>query len=480
MDLSRLSTEEKLEALRLLEAKDFIEKENVLDTQVLNEPQKKFYQSKAIIRLFCGGNGSGKSRALLHELTRTHLRCHEHRNVDNINRTWFFMPDLKKVEEYLSELKKICPPSKFPQTDRLGTPNIRRLLWKDGSVTTFYSYEQDSMVAEGANLDAVFWDEPPPRSLFIAAYRGLRSNPDHFMVFGLTPISEPWIYTELYLPAVNKEDPSKEVILASTYDNKANLSEVWLENFKNSLSDDEIRVRLYGEFASLQGRVFKEFNRQTHVVKHKPWPNDWPVWLCVDPHSRKPSTAVWAGVTKDEELVVLEEASAEGIQELGELINRIEERHKWRVVSRIIDNSGSARDWSGSTAIDIFKKKCNLSFRPVSNDEKDVDEGIFRLKELFRLEKLPDGRTEPRLYVMENCKKTIQDLEMYGWQESRNPEKTGLKEAPKKVWDDYVDPLRYIVMQRPRFRAEGGIISYGSGYSKSKRSPLWDKLIGSE
>lgn len=479
MDLSKLTLEEKLEALRLLEQKELLSKELILDNQVLNSPQRKFYQSKARIRLFCGGNGSGKSRALLHELVRVHLRKHDYRNVENINRTWFFMPDLKKVEDYLSELKKVCPPSKFPDTDRMGTPNIRRLIWPNKTVTTFYSYEQDSMAAEGSNIDAAFFDEPPPRSVYIATYRGLRSNPDHFIVFGLTPISEPWIYTELYQPAINKEDPSKEVILATTFDNRDNLSEDWIENFKNSLTEDEQRVRLYGEFAALQGRVFKEFNRRTHVVMQKPWPKDWPVYICIDPHSRKLSTAVWLGVTKDDELIVLEEAFADGIQELGDKINQIEKQRGYYVVSRIIDNSGSARDWSGNTAIEILRKNCGLSFRPVSNEEKDVDQGIFKIREALRLKDLPDGRKEPTLYVMDNCRGVIQDFELYGWQESRHPEKYGVKESPKKVNDDYIDPIRYLLMQRPRHRVGGDIISYGSGYTKANRSSsLWNKLTG--
>lgn len=470
MDLSKLTLEEKLEALRLLEQKELLSKELILDNQVLNPPQIKFYQSTARVRLFCGGNGSGKSRALLHELVRTHLRRHEYRNVDNINKTWFFMPDLKKVEDYLSELKKVCPPSKFPETDRMGTPNIRRLIWPNKTVTTFYSYEQDSMAAEGSNIDACFFDEPPPRNLYIASYRGLRSNPDHFVVFGLTPISEAWIYNELYLPAINKEDPSKDVILASTWDNRANLSEDWIEDFKNSLTEEEQRVRLYGEFAVLQGRVFKEFSRTTHVVKTKPFPKDWPVYVCVDPHSRKLSTALWVGVTKDDELVVLNEAAADGIQELGEMINRVEKEGGYNVVSRLIDNSGSSRDWSGNTAIEILRNKCGLYFRPVTNEEKDVDESIFRIRQLLKPDKLPDGRVEPRLYIMDRCRGLISDMELYGWKNNRNPEKSGISEKVNKINDDYIDPLRYIIMQRPRHQFSRGIISYASGYTKPKPS----------
>ena len=479
MDLTKLTTEEKLEALRLLEHQELIDKEKCLEKVKLHDRQLKFHVSPARIRMFCGGNASGKTFTILHELVHTHLKTHPYRPVDEINHTWFIVSDFKKVPDYIRELRKVCPPSQFPEEDRLGSPSIRKLKWKDGGTTTFYSHEQDPMILEGMSFDALWIDEPPPRGLYIAAYRGLRNNPQHFVVMALTPISEPWLYTDIYQPGINGENKNIEVFVSTVYENSHNLSAEWLKQFEGSLSEEEKRVRLYGEFASLQGRVFKEFSRATNVVRTKPWPSDWPVWVCIDPHSRKPSTAVWAGMTKDDELVILEEASAEGIQELGELINRLEERHKWRVVSRIIDNSGSARDWSGSTAIDILRTKCNLSFRPVSNEEKNVEEGIFRIKSLLRPEITNNGTKEPKLFIMENCRKVIQDFELYGWKDSRHPEKSGVSEAPKKINDDFIDPVRYIVMQRPKHRWSYDTISYARGYTKSsKQKSIWDKLTG--
>lgn len=450
--MSSESLLQKAELLRLLKAKELLKKEKSMDRLVLNEPQSAFHRSMARIRLFFGGNGSGKSFAGLHELAHTHLKTHPFRDVSSIHKTWFFTPDLKKVEDFIEELKKIVPPSKFPHIDKLGTPNPRRLIWQNGEWTTFFSYEQDSSAAESTNIDAVFFDEPPPRNTYVAAYRGCRSNPNHFLCFFMTPLDEPWIYTDLYLPSVRGEAKHIEVIMGSTLANKANLSSAWIDEFSSSLSEEEKRVRLHGEFAVLQGRVFKEFSRHEHVVKWKPWPHEWPVWVAMDPHTRKPSTALWIGVTKDEELVVLDEASALDVIQLGEKIKKIEAERKFRIVSRRIDNSASGSGWEeNTTAIDLLRDKCGLHFNPMRAEEKAVDESIYKIKALLMEEKLASGLGKPRLFFMENCKEMITQMELYGWRDNRHPEKSGVSEKVKKVNDDFIDPLRYIVMSRPRF-----------------------------
>jgi len=479
MNLDHLSAQEKLEVLKLLKQKELLQREKALDEVKLNVPQTDFHQSKARIRLFAGGNGSGKTFALIHELVRTHLQRHQFRDTSNHMRTWLMTPDLKKAEDYLDIIKKICPPSQLPQTDKLGTPNLRRLTWPNGSTTTIYSFEQDSMAAEGTNFDALFWDEPGPRQMYIAAYRGLRSNPDHFVCMALTGVDEAWIYQDIYLPGINRTNLNIHVTIASTYDNKENLSEAWIVQFKSTLTEDEQKVRIHGGFAVMTGRVFKEFDRRTHVVKQKPWPVDWPVWCCIDPHTRKQSVALWAGVTKDDELVVLDEAEADNIEELGIMINQIEKGHKWNVVSRAIDNSGNSSDWAGNTAVDILREKCGLRFSAVTQEEKSVDESIYRIKQLLRKEKLLNGKEEPRLFFMENCTATITEMEMYGWKNDRNPEKTGTSEKIKKVNDDHIDPLRYIVMKRPVHSFSYDTISYSNGYTKANsKSSLISKLLG--
>lgn len=430
--------------------------------------QAAFFKSSATVRMLCGGNGIGKTTAIVIELLYTHLKQHPDpkRDLDKTNHSWVIIPGYDKVEDYWREIQRWCPPSKLPETDKLGTSVIRRLRWKNGNTTTFYSMDQEPLKLEGTNFDALFLDEPPPRNLYIAAYRGLRNNPNYFICFACTPISEPWLYTEVYLPGVSGRDPNIAIFQGSTYEN-AYLSKSFIEDFRSRLTDDEVKVRIYGEFAALQGRVFKEFSRQKHVIADQPWPEEWPVWCGIDPHTRKPNSAIWVGVTPEDNYVVIKELQVEGIHELAASILSIEKRYNFKVINRRIDNSGSALDWSRGSAVE-YLTKANVRVSPMRNREKNLEDGIHRISQLLKGDRVSSnndtieggGKFIPRLKFFKSCERLIEDMELYCWHDSRNPERSGVMEKPRKIHDDMIDPLRYVLISKPTFNGLMDPISY--------------------
>lgn len=382
--------------------------------------------------------------------------------TNSVGHSWFFIPGFDKVEDYWQELKRWCPPSKLPHPNKMGSSSIKRFEWTNKTYTTCYSHDQDSAKAESTNIDALFCDEPPPRSLWIAAYRGLRSNPDYFTVLAGTPISEPWIYDEIYRPWAEKRDDKILVINGSTYDNP-HLSKEWISDFESRLTDDEKRVRIYGEFASLQGRVFKEFTRRTHVFNYQAWPTEWPVYCAIDPHPRKPHTVVYLGVTADDTFVVIDELVVDGDPEvLVESMKAKEKEKGYQIISRRIDNSASGTDWSRDSFIDQLSK-LGMRVNPMRKNEKDVASSISKIKLLLK---------KGRLRFLENCIHTISDMELYAWQDYRHPEKTGVMEKPRKIHDDMIDPLRYIIVSNPVHCPSMGFIStFGEARPYDKAFP---------
>ncbi len=459
-------TREQKEALaNLLKQKLYLKQENKLKSFQPNKgAQAAFFKSHAKVRMLCGGNGIGKTTAIVIELLYTHLKQHPDpkRDLDKTNHSWVVIPGYDKVEDYWREIQRWCPLSKLPDTDKMGTSVIRRLRWKNGNTTTFYSMDQEPLKLEGTNFDALFLDEPPPRNLYIAAYRGLRNNPNYFICFACTPISEPWLYTDIYLPGVSGRDKNIEVFQGSTYENEY-LSKEFIEDFKSRLTDDEVKVRIYGEFAALQGRVFKEFSRVRHVIPDQAWPEDWPVWCGIDPHTRKPNTAVWVGVTPEDNYVVLKEIQVEGIQELADAIISVEKRYNFRVIQRRIDNSGSALDWSRNSAVECLSRPPNnIRVSPMKNREKSLEDGIHRISQLLKGERIKkdEDRFLPRLKFFQSCQQLIEDMELYCWHDSRHPEKSGVMERPRKVHDDMIDPLRYVLISKPTFHGLLEPVSY--------------------
>lgn len=457
----------------MLKQKLLIQQENkLLQFKPNAGAQAAFFRSMAKVRMLCGGNGIGKTTAIVIELLYTHLKQHPIRETDKTNHTWVIIPGYDKVEDYWREIQRWCPPSKLPDTDKMGTSVIRRLRWKNGNTTTFYSMDQEPLKLEGTNYDALFLDEPPPRDLYIAAYRGLRNNPHYFICFACTPISEPWLYTEVYLPGVSGRDKNIEIFQGSTYEN-AYLSKDFIEDFRSRLTDDEIRVRIYGEFAALQGRVFKEFSRQKHVIEDQDWPIDWPVWAGIDPHTRKPNSCIWVGVTPEDNYVVLKEIQVEGVQELADAIKSVEKRFQFRVIQRRIDNSGSALDWSRGSAVDLLLKN-QVRVSPMKNREKSLEDGIHRISQLLKGDRMVGSgggeKQVPRLKFFRSCERLIEDMELYCWHDSRNPEKSGVMERPRKVHDDMIDPLRYVLISKPTFHGLLDPITYVEFEGKGSKS----------
>lgn len=461
IDLSKLNIDEKRNLVKLLKKKDLIKQEKKLDKlEFSGEAQERFLKSPAVIRALFGGNGSSKTSSMVIDMVWQHTDTHPYRETVNTHHTWLIIPSASKAEDYWSEIKKFCPPSLLPQPDRMGTSDIRRFRWKNGKITTIYTHEQDSAKFEGTNISGAYFDEPPKRSQWVATYRGLRASSDYFICIAATPISEPWMYSEIYEKWMLKQDPRIEVIQGSTYDNKF-ISQEWVKDFESRLTEDEKRVRIYGEFAVLQGRIFKQFNPKTHVIPTQEWPADWPVYIGIDPHSKKPSVALAVGVTPDNNYVIIDEAEAAGpISDLAEILSTWNK--KYHVVSTIIDNSGAALDWTRSSAVQILADH-GIYCTPVRRADKDVAGGINRIQQLLKgnlIQKPTGAEWVPQLKTMAHCRATINEFMLYSWKTPKNPEQTGDSEQPNKTHDERIDCLRYIVNRTPQFQTDLEIDSY--------------------
>lgn len=445
--LATLPAAKRKKILELIRKKQLAEKENKLASFQPNPgAQASFFQSTARIRGLFGGNALGKTTALIIELLWQHLRVHPIRDCTKTEHTWLIVPSHEKAEDYWTKIKEWCPPSQLPEIDKMGTSHIRRFRWKNGTMTTIFSHEQESNKLEGTNISGLFLDEPCPRAQYVAAFRGLRENPDYFVVIAATPISEPWLYEEIYQPWEKGTDPNIAIFTGNSYENK-HIPRQWIDDFAARLTDEEKEVRIRGKFASLQGRVFTPFNRDTHLISSEnQWPAGWPVWICIDPHSRKDHTAIYLGMTPDKNYVVIDELKIGGtIKDLAWAIHEKNKKYPGSINGIFIDTKGKEKDWTRNSAVTILQEN-GIRAVSVGTRVKDIFGGINLIKNLLVGEFSRDEQCiVPRLKIMEHCVNLIHELEMYSWVNSKNPEKTGISERPKKTHDDFIDPLRYLV-----------------------------------
>lgn len=432
-----------------------------------HEKQRRFHESQKRIRLFCGGNRSGKSTAGIAEdlafaLGKSSWQEEDGRDLPECpTKGLIAAPDFinshKKV--IVPKLKELAPKSFFKKIERGQHGVESRFYCTNGSVIDLMSYDQDHMKYEGADYDWAHFDEPPPRDIWIAVRRGLLDRGGRAW-FTLTPLREPWIFDEIHSQA--GFDDSIDTFQVDIRDNPYLIPEE-VDEFEKSLTIDEQEARLHGKWMHLTGLVYKEFSRDVHVVKDFKIPMEWPKGLVVDPHDRKPFAMAWFAVNPKNDIYFYDEWPDEPFHEIRSadwiiddyagIVKQKEKSFSDSIRWRIMDpNFGRAIDVRNKLTIAEEFEPHGLYF------DTEVDDGIERghlaVKQTLRYlkDKPISSINKPKLFFLERCWNTIFGMEHYQWDEFVKAESKGFKEKPKQRYKDFPDLVRYTIMFEPYYQ----------------------------
>ena len=276
----------------------------VFESEYVPHPkQKEFHCSGSPLRGVFGGNRSGKT-----EMGTLEARFHSTGDYpewyplagrfSGPTRGRIVVTDYKKGANEVLEPKivKWFTQDMVHKIERFQGHIVKLFIkHKTGGISTIdvMTHEQDSMAFEGWSGHWAWFDEPPPRELFIATLRGLIDFRGRAWLT-LTPISEPWLFDEI----VGKADGNK--VWFTTVDIRDNpyLAEEAIADFESKLLPEEVEARVHGKFIHLAGRVYKELDVKVHCVDTMPlgWKN-WPVYFVLDPADRRPHHGIWACVS---------------------------------------------------------------------------------------------------------------------------------------------------------------------------------------
>jgi hypothetical protein len=167
-----------------------------------------------------------------------------------------------------------------------------------------FTHDMDLGQTEGANLQLILSDEPMYEKIFNAATVRLRhpAGPNIYILFG-TPVQTKHGYLMDYSGA-----QGYLWIKGSMYENNY-LPIDYIKRIEKmcEINPDERNARLFGEFASLVGQVFKTFNKKEHVVVALPEENEKYNWyLSIDPHNKKQCFAVLLAVDSQNQVYVVD------------------------------------------------------------------------------------------------------------------------------------------------------------------------------
>ncbi len=309
--------------------------------------QTAFHIHPAYIRAMIAGNRTGKTWGLLHDLNWYLTGEYPDWFPEALKReTPFFArwiaTDFKHGvgEVFMPAFKQMIP---GPYKDG---PLIKRVtktqqgVWtnieyQNGSKLSLMTDQQDVEEFEGWSGHRLDIDEPCSYSKYIASARGLIDYNGR-ICFHLTPLSEPWIYDEIYTKADGKKI---FVITASMKDNKYNTQEA-MDKFESQMdSDPDLKeARMDGKFKHLKGLVYKTLDRDVHQIESFTVPAEYPVVQITDPHDRKPHVHIWVTIDPHNRYYEIAELENHGtVLETVHALKKYERDHHLRVVLRIGD-----------------------------------------------------------------------------------------------------------------------------------------------
>lgn len=355
--------------------------------------------------------------------------------------------------------------------------------WFNGSKFILMCYTQDDDLFESFRAQGAWEDEPPPKSKHVALSRGLLlDNGKTFL--SLTPLKEPWILDDIvlsgrrdvgiidqlmitdnpdllnsekntlselglneleineYLNLLLYEDVDKKLPVIDQgkradkflenlipMDKHEEISKLKMLKFIKDIDPADVPPRVFGEFKSLVGRVLKEFDYNTHVIKPFEVPTDWPVVVMIDFHLSTPQAVTYWTVNKqDVKYVICEKWKNMNADEIADDIIRNTKFHGWKIENVFIDplskgDTSYMRNALGTNIKDTYsqiEEKLSEHGITLHVASKDKDSGIKNLQTWLK-----GVNGLPTMYVFDTCERWLFEVLRWVFDDDGKPAKDG-------------------------------------------------------
>lgn len=419
--------------------------------------QARFHASLARERVIIAGNRAGKTEANVVECLRYALGVNPHRpDIPVPNIGWVISVSNEAQRDILQpKFLKYIPKNllaREPETRGHGVWD--RLIFTNGSVIGFKSSEQDRKVFQGVALHYAAFDEENPKDVYDEVKMRLTDYAGDCWTT-LTPINGmSWGYDQWIDPDTRLSDLL--VVTASMWDNARSkggyIEDSEIERIEREIADPIMRrIRIYGEYHSQAGRIYKSFDRATHCVKELPRQflsddgtisDSFDCYCGID--TGRCFAAVFILVDYFGNLWLFDEYYAE-------------DRPIAEHARAVLNLSTTYGIWPDFVIDPTSQFKLDLAEFGIiaAPGDNEVQKGIEAVQSYMNwTDKKPIGwqYTNPSFYVVApRCPRFLKEVQRYQW---APPAKTGnapgaMKNEPVKKDDHACDALRYIAVSRP-------------------------------
>ena len=346
------------------------------------------------------------------------------------------------------------------------SPNESRLeLWvttQDGgeSRITLRGFENVE-TARGQQFDFLVIDEAAQMKNWDYNWQAVLAPTLAFRKGKALFISTPLGFNHFHEMYVRGQDSTNEYWKSwrfNSYDNPF-LPKEKIDQAKDESSESYFAQEYMADFRKFTGLIYKDFQRETHIIEPFDIPEGWDIYRGLDFGSTNPTACLWVGVDGDDNFFVFDEhyQTGETIDYHAGIINA---RTKRSV-------SATYGDPSGAQWINEFGQR-GIYITPANKETGQSQEGWVRfgIEKVAERLKLASGHVVPllqqggksvpqwaqlgmpRLYVFSSCTNLIRELETYRWKEKAVTQAQDLNnpEQPEKANDHALDALRYIVV----------------------------------
>jgi phage terminase large subunit-like protein len=268
------------------------------------------------------------------------------------------------------------------------------------------------------------------------------------------------------------EDPYHEEVILVTDENIA-LPQEAIKRFFEGMGEEEEAVRRGGTFLVQQGLVYREWDKNIHIVEPYAIPEDWTVYDLLDPGHANVFAILFLAVKPDGDWVIFDELYLHrvDIPDVVKLWHKklrgdaiaLNGRPHWSQRTGIDPSSEQTGPGMGgkSTRAQIHRERRRWQFRSFEGEYKTYkcpnaqQAGIFAVKGLLRLRsELPSRHplyNTPKLTVMANCHHFVREIRRLRYKRPTKDKSVDEKRGTVERDDHLMDLIRYAALMRLSF-----------------------------
>lgn len=307
-----------------------------------------------------------------------------------------------------------------------------RLTLKNGSSLQIKTFEQSLDTFAGVPLDAVWFDEEPPKAIFRECLTRLIDRDGKYWLT-MTPVEGmTWVFDDLV-----QKDNNVEVIKINIKDNK-HIKSSSIAALGRDLDEEETKIRIEGEFVPRGGLVLREFDYEKNVIKPGIPDKGWDWYVSLDHGYNNPTAVYWHAISLDATYVITFKEHYRSfwiVSQHAEFIHEVNKDFNKQPTIYIGDPSITQRNAVTGRSIQIEYRDAGI---PIALANNEVKGGLNKMNEYLK---------QVRWLITADCVNLLKEIRKYRWktyQSSKVADQNNPREEPNKKDDHGIDSCRYL------------------------------------